>query len=210
MDSQRKDSGAQFRADRPVEQEAVRTTIVGGRPPGSGGPVGDIPRGVEVLVKKASIDPDFKILLLEKRSAAAESIGLKLDPTEAFMINAAPVEQLETIIGHTSVPQQHRRAFLGMAAATMLAALGVVTTGCPDSPAPKGIRPDRPSPVTEGIRPDRPSPAGERPDLPNEEPPPAVKGIRPDNPGPTKGIRPDRIEPTDGIRPDLPKRKSEQ
>jgi hypothetical protein len=39
----------QFRADRPREQEAVRMTIVGGRPSGSGQPVGDIPRGIEVL-----------------------------------------------------------------------------------------------------------------------------------------------------------------
>ena len=32
---------------RPVEQEAVRTTIVGGRPPGSGKSVGAIPRGID-------------------------------------------------------------------------------------------------------------------------------------------------------------------
>ena len=47
-----------------MEQEAVRTTIVGGRPPGCGQPVGQIPRGIEVLVKKAAVDPEFKTLLL--------------------------------------------------------------------------------------------------------------------------------------------------
>ena len=43
---------AQFRADLPesVEQESVRTTIVGGRPPGCGQPIGPIPRGIEILV----------------------------------------------------------------------------------------------------------------------------------------------------------------
>ncbi len=53
-------SGPQFRADLPQEQEVVRTTIVGGRPPGSGQRLGPIPRGIEVLVRKASVDPEFK------------------------------------------------------------------------------------------------------------------------------------------------------
>ncbi|MCP4231568.1 MAG: hypothetical protein GY771_15670, partial [bacterium] len=42
-----------------IEREAVRTTIVGGRPPGSGKSNGSIPRGIEVLVKKASVDAVF-------------------------------------------------------------------------------------------------------------------------------------------------------
>jgi len=63
MSEQPHSGAAQFRADLPdnvepesVEQEAVRTTIVGGRPPGSGQPVGRIPRGIEVLLKKAAVD----------------------------------------------------------------------------------------------------------------------------------------------------------
>jgi acyl carrier protein len=117
-------SGPQFRADRPAEQEAVRTTIVGGRPPGSGQKVGPIPRGIEVLLRKASVDPAFKELLLRQRGGAAETIGLTLEPGEAMMLTAAPVAQLEAVIARTSVPQEHRRAFLGQAAAAMLAALG--------------------------------------------------------------------------------------
>ena len=119
-------AGPQFRADRPLEQEAVRTTIVGGRPPGSGQPVGDIPRGLEVLVKKAAVDAEFKVLLLARRAAAAQVIGLTLEPAEAMMLAVAPAEQLEAIIGRTSVPLEHRRAFLGQAATAMLAALGIV------------------------------------------------------------------------------------
>ena len=65
---------------RPPEQETVRTTIVGGWPPGSGKPLGPIPRGIEVLVKKAAVDPQFRRLLLEKRGEAAKEIGLALDP----------------------------------------------------------------------------------------------------------------------------------
>jgi len=131
-------SGPQFHADRPVEQEAVRTTIVGGRPPGSGKSVGQIPRGIEILVKKASIDPDFRQLLLAKRAEAADEIGLKLDPAETMMLAAVPAGQLETIIAQTSVPQEHRRAFLGKAAAAMLVPIALTAAGC------KGNRPDRP------------------------------------------------------------------
>ena len=38
-----------------------------------------IPRGVEVLVRKASVDPAFKDLLLTAREAAASQIDLELD-----------------------------------------------------------------------------------------------------------------------------------
>lgn len=147
-DSQRF-SGPQFRADEAEEHEAVRTTIVGGRPPGSGQPVGPIPRGVEVLIKKASVDAGFRSLLLERRAAAADEIGLRLDPAEALMLAAAPAAQLEAVIDRTTVPQEHRRAFLGKAAAVMLAAVGLSAAGCPDNSDP-------PPPKTFGILPDTP------------------------------------------------------
>ena len=76
------------KARRANEQEAVRTTIVGGRPPGSGKPVGDIPRGIEVLVKKASVDPRFCDTLLRRRADAAKEIGLELDPESQWIIQA--------------------------------------------------------------------------------------------------------------------------
>ncbi len=210
MDKPQNTSGPQFRADRPTEQEAVRTTIVGGRPPGSGQGVGPIPRGIEVLVKKASIDPSFRELLFEKRAEAAAEIGLNLDAAEVMMLRAVPDEQLDAIIKQTSVPRQHRRAFLGTAATTMLAALGVITAGCVES-APKGIRPDRP----EDTRPDRfqTPPGGCDPNFPDEpedtrpdraEP---TDGVRPEPPEPPPDIedeRPDRVEPTEGARPEPP------
>jgi len=222
-------SGPQFRADRAVEQEAVRTTIVGGRPPGSGQRTGDIPRGIEVLMKKASVDPAFQELLLAKRADAAAEIGLKLDPAEALMLAAAPADQLQAIIAQTSVPQEHRRAFLGQAAATMLAALGAVVTvaGCPKGSRPdlprqlepperrdppeksepdKPQRPERIEP-TKGIAPDRP---------PGVEPPektpaadPLGEESRPERIPVTDGIRPERPPVSRGIRPDRPKPKEE-
>lgn len=138
-------SGPQFRADRPVEHEAVRTTIVGGRPPGSGQPVGPIPRGIEVLVKKAAVDSAFCETLLRDRAAAATAIGLALDPAEAMMLAAVPAAQLEAIIAQINVPQEQRRTFLGHAAAAMVAIVAgtAVTTGCRQE-IKKGIAPDKP------------------------------------------------------------------
>jgi len=210
-------------SDRPEERPAVRTTIVGGRPPGSGKDIGEIPRGIEVLVSKASVDAEFRAVLLERRAKAAESIDLKLSPTEAMMLDAIPAAQLEAVIDRTKVSPAKRRAFLGTAAAAMLAALGVAVAGCDREPLIQGIQPDRPpgeqekppkptpEPAPTGIRPDMPPPK-EAP-KPTVEPPP-TKGIRPDRPAVSRGVRPERLPITDGIRPDLdeaePKKKDEK
>lgn len=187
--SRREDpSGPQFRADRPGEQEAVRTTIVGGRPPGSGQSLGEIPRGIEVLVKKASVDPEFKALLLEKRADSAAHIGLVLNPSETTMLNAVPESQLEAIIAQTHVPPQQRRVFLGKAATAMLAAAGVVVVA---SALSLGSRP--------GKRPERKPHEDE--DATSD---PVSRGTRPDEVPVTKGIRPDKIPAPTGSRPDLP------
>jgi len=130
---------------RPPEQPAVRTTIVGGRPPGSGKSLGDIPRGIEVLVKKAAVDPEFKKLLLDRRAEAAKVIKLELDPAEVMMLNGVPAAQLEAIIAHTTVSPMTRAAFLGRAAAVMLPALGAGLPPAPAQGGTRGIAPDRPS-----------------------------------------------------------------
>ena len=95
----------------------------------SGQSFAPIPRGIEVLVKKAAVDPEFRAVLLEHRAAAAQQIDLELEPSEAMMLRAVTDGQLEAIIARTTVPQQHRRAFLGKAAAAMLAAVGVMGPG---------------------------------------------------------------------------------
>jgi hypothetical protein len=112
---------------RTAEQPAVRTTIVGGRPPGPGKGVGAVPRGIEVLVKKAAVDEEFKALLLAERSAAADAIRLELSGTETAMLDSVPIAQLEAIIANTTVSPKIKPAFMGRAAAVMLAALGAST-----------------------------------------------------------------------------------
>ncbi len=197
------------------EKEAVRTTIVGGRPPGSGRNTGTIPRGIEVLVKKAAVDPEFRELLFEQRGAAAATIELELDPAENAMLNAIPREQLAQIVSQTTVPVEQRRVFLGRLAVAMLAVLGVGLAGCKPEVTSLGIQPERPG--TDGIRPDRPTnappplqppaPAGVRPDLPSTNPPSTNR------PYLTRGIQPDRPKsdatnipppPPAGIQPDRP------
>ena len=107
------------------EQQSVRTTIVGGRPPGSGKPLGEVPRGIEILLKKSAVDPEFRQLFLSDREEAARSIELNLDPMENAMLQAIPTDQLIAIIEKTEVPEPQRRVFLGKAvtAAAILAAL---------------------------------------------------------------------------------------
>ena len=214
MGQRQETSGPQFRGDRPAEQPAVRTTIVGGRPPGSGHGIGAIPRGIEVLVKKASVDPAFRELLLARRAEVAEEIGLVLDPAEVMMLAAVPADQLEAVIARTSVPQAHRRAFLGKVAAAMLAAIAVASQGCSDDAgiddAVAGIRPEPPPSEPPPLeRPERVEPShGDRPPPPDPQEPPMVEGESGQNTaeeepeGGIRGIRPDRIPVTDGIRPD--------
>jgi hypothetical protein len=110
---------------RESEKEAVRTTVVGGRPPGSGRSNVAVPRGIEVLVKKAAVDAEFRPLLLAQRGAAAASIGLELDPAESAILSTISEEHLARIICQTEVPAQQQHVFLGHVAAAMLVALGV-------------------------------------------------------------------------------------
>jgi hypothetical protein len=84
-----------------------------------------MPRGIEVLVKKASVDRAFRELLLEERGAASAAIGLELSTTEIAVLNSLPRVQIEQVVDHTPVPDEHRRVLLGKIAAAMLAVLSL-------------------------------------------------------------------------------------
>ena len=127
------------------EQEEVRTARVSGRPAEDERSNVTVPRGIEVLVKKAAVDPEFRELLFEQRGGAAAAIELELDPAENAMLSAIPREQLTQIVSRTKVPMEQRRVFLGRIAATMLAVLGSGLTGCKPAKS-RGIQSDRPQP----------------------------------------------------------------
>ena len=138
--------------------------------------MGTVPRGIEVLVKKASIDPTFKSLLIEKRSEAAKEINLALDSSETAILNSIPAEQLEKSISSATVDPKHRLIFLGKVAALMILTLSTVgTVGCVT-----GISPE---PVT-GSRPDiiDVKSADETPQNKSDDKMQAPTGIRPDRP----------------------------
>lgn len=80
-----------------------------------------IPRNLEVLIKKASVDPKFRRLLLDKRAEAAYEINLDLSQAEADMLGGIPREQLEQIIQNTKVPPEQREVFSGCLGKIMLA-----------------------------------------------------------------------------------------
>lgn len=106
-------------------------------------PARAVPRGIEVLVRKAAVDAEFRRLLLGSRAGAAEGIGLVLHPAEAAMLDAVPASQLEAIIAGTRVSPGLRRTFLTGAAAAMLAALGPTAAGCTRVIVMEGSRKER-------------------------------------------------------------------
>lgn len=133
------------KSERSGEKDAVFTTIVGGRPPGSGTQIGSIPRGIEMLIKKASVDSEFRQLLLKKRAEAAQDINLQLTEAERTILSSISTEHLEKIIVSTKVSPEHRKTFLGSTAVLMLAAItgiAVTSTMC-ERQISFGISPDR-------------------------------------------------------------------
>ena len=98
---------------------------------------------IELLLKKAAVDPDFRTLLLERRAEAAKSIGLELSAEECALINSYPREQLATVIINTKVTPRESNALIGTAAAIALLAIGA-TFVIPALGRSRGIEPDRP------------------------------------------------------------------
>jgi hypothetical protein len=121
--------------------EMAGTTIVGARPLMQGTQVRNIPRGIEVLLKKASLDAEFRSRLLRERSRSAQAIGLKLEETEADILEALPENSLQSMINKTMVPTAQQGIFRGYVAALMLAAVGVALAA--DAQVVFGITPDQ-------------------------------------------------------------------
>ncbi len=133
--------------------------------------------GIEVLLRKASVDPEFRRLLLSTRAEAAKEISLELTPAEQGILSTVPEADLLRMIEKIEVPAAHRTVFLGKTAALMLAVVvgaGVIAA-C--GPVSTGIR-------VEDIGEDRP-----------EATEPADEGDEDPVDMPTRGIRPDPVEP---------------
>ena len=76
-------------------------TIVGGRSR-SNRLVGDFPRGIEILLKKASVDPEFSQYLLQDPLNAGRSIALDLKPVEINILTYTSKIVLEKMIARAA------------------------------------------------------------------------------------------------------------
>ena len=105
-------------------------TIVGGRAsPQPGG--SSFPRGIELLLKKAKADEEFRHLLLDDPVAAAAEIELELSETESAILSSMPARNLEAAINHVRVPTEHAHLFRTARTATALAIALTLTVGVP-------------------------------------------------------------------------------
>ena len=146
-------------------RSGVRTTIVGGRPPGDDAVV-PVPMGIERVLRKAAADQRFRARLMSDRTGALERSGLELSDSERAILLAIPAEHLQAMIAQLAPRDPARRSlFRRLAAAAGIALFGATTqTGCPltqtrgeDASIPEGtegIRPELPRDQTAGIRPD--------------------------------------------------------
>lgn len=103
-------------------------TIVGGRSSGSAERK-DFPRGIEILLKKASVDPGFRELLLRDPVGAADSIELALKESERRVLASTSQSVLSAMIRNTFVPRHHVRSFLTQKAPALLMLLLASTVG---------------------------------------------------------------------------------
>jgi len=121
--------------------EEKRRTIVGGRSRGNR-LLGNFPRSIEILLKKAKVDEAFRECVLRDPLAAAASIELELSEQEIITLKNIPQSMLITIIENTPVPKQYVTTFrTAQKAAVLVLLLGttavipaVTATGVEEGP----------------------------------------------------------------------------
>lgn len=130
--------------------DSVKRTIVGGRPPARGGSMAGVPRGIEVLLRKAKVDSSFHDSFLADPVEAAKSIGLGLADSERAILSAVPASTLAAMVERIEVPEEHRSVFRGTAAAAMLSLVAATfAIGCSNPMVAPGGCVVRDDPVTE-------------------------------------------------------------
>lgn len=113
-------------------------TIVGGR--SLGGKFSAVfPRGIEILLKKAKVDENFRRSFLASPIEVAEDIRLELSENEKLVLANTDGSILEQMIECVAVPKQHVKVFQGTKVTAMLA-LALAATVMPFSFAAGGAR----------------------------------------------------------------------
>ena len=87
------------------------------------------PRGIEVLLKHAAVDPKFRELLLKNPKKVAFYCELELSPVEWSMLKNMPKDQLAAIIDQIEVseddPVRTRRFVKTIAGSYISISLGI-------------------------------------------------------------------------------------
>jgi hypothetical protein len=115
-------------------------TIVGGR--SNSDTNHDLfPRGIEILIKKASCDRKFKKKLLKDPLKAADILSLELNENEKKIITETSKSLLKSMIKKTNIKKRHENAFMTKSASVMLSALlaGDISCDLIDDAKPKGL-----------------------------------------------------------------------
>ena len=95
-------------------------TIVGGRSTDHRDR-NNFPRGIEILLKKAKVDNQFRALLLKNPIEAAKSIDLDLNDNEKKIVESTSKFMLERMVKNIFVPKHHVKTFATSNVAAMLA-----------------------------------------------------------------------------------------
>ena len=112
-------------------REFVEKTIVGGRPLRKQQKRISIPAGIEKVLFKSAIDPEFRNLLMADRIKAIESAGINLLPSEILILKNVSESALRTMTSRIK-PKKHGRRKLMKAIATAVVTLatGTASVGC--------------------------------------------------------------------------------
>jgi hypothetical protein len=113
-------------------------TIVGGRSAPRQNPIG-YPRGIEILLKKAKVDLEFRKLFLLDPVGAARSIELALNESEKKILLNTPGEVIEQMVENTFVPKQHVSTFMSARTAAMLSLVIAATVLLPHQVYSTGV-----------------------------------------------------------------------
>ncbi len=156
--------------DYEVEEgrEIVGRTIVGGRPAAHKRTKIRVPIGIEKVLVRAAADGDFRKTLLDDRSAAIDTLGDELTPTERTVLSSIPDASLLQMIQSIDLNKHSRKRFMrGVVKAALIgsaATATVLSTECCSSGSMPDWPPDVPSASHQEVIPEDIASRGVRPD----------------------------------------------
>ncbi len=129
--------------------EAVRRTIVGGRPIDRRRRKVRIPIGIEKVLCAAAADGVFMERLVTARADALDGTGLQVSAAEAAILGSVSEDALRTMIDHIDLKRHRKRRFFrGIAAASLAATTATACIGENETAVAGGAAPDWPDSIS--------------------------------------------------------------